>query len=270
MNPKHLLESLGVRARKSLSQNFLTSPHWGEKLTDAILEGTYDEVWEIGPGLGALTERLAQECKKPIQAFEFDKTFAPYIQKTYPQVNVHQGDALKAPWSELADGKKINLLSNLPYHLSSPLLFRFIEHKALFPKLVLTFQREFADRLLAEPNTSEYSGLTVLIQLNYELEFLGVIGPGAFFPKPDVDSAAIRFTPKAIDPSLTEALPKLVKAAFGHRRKQLVKNLTGAFPNLPKDEVRALIPENQARAETLSPAQFLSLAAALKPWICEK
>lgn len=264
-HPHQTLHNLGARPLKGLSQNFLTSPHWVDKLTDAALEIEADELWEIGPGLGALSDRLIAKSPRPVRLFEFDKKLAANLVERHPNVPLELGDVLKADFETIAGGKKIAVLSNLPYHLSSPILFKFLESKVAWQGFVLTFQREYAERLLALPRTPDYGSLSVAFQWHFQAEKLGIIPPGAFFPAPKIDSSALRLRLKT-EP-YPEAFTAVVRTSFQWRRKTLGNCLRA---KVPKEELaKALEPlgfSPQARPEELSPAQYLALATELSHW----
>ncbi|MFM8269615.1 MAG: 16S rRNA (adenine(1518)-N(6)/adenine(1519)-N(6))-dimethyltransferase RsmA [Pseudomonadota bacterium] len=261
-HPKEILNRLKASPLKSLSQNFLISPHWAEKLVGSLLEeGQYDEVWEIGPGLGALTHVLTQKTKKPIRLFEIDKKLSEYLKEEFPAFPLHQGDFLDQDWSTLlSPPKKVAVLSNLPYHLSSPMIFKMAEHKNVLSHFLFTFQKEFADRLTAKPNTKEYGSLTLITELHFSLKNLGTLPAGAFYPAPSVASQAILFVPKPDSSEITKA-SALIKAAFSHRRKKMASNLKEAFPEVAWESCLKKIGLSPlVRAEALTLEQFLSLS----------
>lgn len=265
-HPREVLKQLGASPLKALSQNFLTSPHWAQTLVETFLSvGGFDEVWEVGPGLGALTELLIERTKKPIRLFEFDKKLSLYLKDRFPEVPLYSGDFLEFDWSELLrTHPKIAILSNLPYHLSSPLLFRMAEQKAHLSHFLFTFQKEFADRLTAKPGTKEYGALTLLIEIHFNLKNVGTLPAGAFYPAPSVASQAILFTPK---PSLPdeERLVGLIKAAFLHRRKKMASNLKEAFPQIDWEScLKELGIDPSVRAEKLQLADFIKINNIIK------
>lgn len=269
-HPQEILTSLEANARKSLSQNFLISPHWAENLTRIITEAHADEYWEIGPGLGALTAKLIESTDRKITVFEYDRKLSAYLREKFPGINLIEGDFLDAEIGELSPGvQRIAVLSNLPYHLSSPILFRLIEYKERFVRLVLTFQKEFADRLIALPRTSDYSSLSIQAQLHFKIESLGVLPKGAFYPAPTISSEALLLEPKGPIPGGAAHLGLVVKAAFAHRRKKVANNLKGAFPGAPVEDVLvALGVSPLARPEELTKEQYLSLAQSIRPYVC--
>lgn len=266
MHPKATLESLGIRARKSLSQNFLTSPHWAEKLVGKALEATdATEVWEVGPGLGALTSVLLAQAKVPVRAFEYDRALSEYLRVTYPALELHQGDFLEQDLEKLlAASPRVSLLSNVPYHLSSALIFRFLPFRHQFSRFVMTFAREFAERLSAKPRTSQYAGLTVMVQTFFMVESIGILPPGAFYPVPDVDSQALLLLPRADAPTDVAFFEKMVRAAFAHRRKKLSSNLKSVYPGRNVEQKLAELGHTPlARPEELSREDYGRLAQLL-------
>lgn len=272
-HPKQLLESLGASALKSLSQNFLTSPHWAEHLTRIVTDVPSDEIWEIGPGLGALTSVLLEKTPRTIRVFEADRKLAAYLRLQYPRLIVEEGDFLKADLAQIApEAQKIAVLSNLPYHLSSPILFRLAEHKARFPRMVLTFQKEFAARLTAQPRTPDYGSLSIVAGIHFKIESLGVLPKGAFYPEPSIASEALVFEPREVPLSRAKELSFLVKTAFAHRRKKLTSNLRQAFPDAALEEVLGRLGFGpDTRAEELSRSDYEGLSASIGPHfqVCE-
>ena len=267
-HPRQILESLDAAARKSLSQNFLVSPHWAEKLAFKALDIAADAVWEIGPGLGALTRPLLSRATVPVTLFEYDRKLAAYLRQEFPGIDLVEGDVLDADLEGRSAGLRLSVLSNLPYHLSSAILFRLAELASPPVQMVLTFQREFADRVVAAPRTGAYGALSVLMQLQFDIERLGILPPGAFYPAPGVDSEGLAFRPKGSP--LAPELRSLVKGAFAQRRKRLVSNLKKSSPAPGWEQcLEKLGVDVNARAEELSPAQFLELAAVRSQMIAE-
>jgi len=264
-HPSGMLGALGASPLKRLSQNFLTSPHWVDKLTDSVASIDADEIWEIGPGLGALTGSLLKKAKAPVRLFEFDKKLAANLTKLHPEIPMELGDVLEADFENVACGRRIAVLSNLPYHLSSPILFKFLESPVRWQGFVLTFQREYGERLTAKPKSKDYGSLSVVFQWHFDCERLGIIPPGAFFPAPKIDSMALRL--KLKDPEVPQDLGVVVRTAFRYRRKTLANCFRGIVPR--DDLAKALEPLGfsvQARPEEIAPDQYLTLARTLAPW----
>lgn len=262
-HPKDILQSLGAAPLKSLSQNFLTSPHWGNTLVRAVLDGSCaDEIWEIGPGLGALTQILVESTQKPVKLFEFDRKLSEYLRKKYSKLTLIEGDVLEADLAELSAGKKIDILSNLPYQISSPILFKVSEMRSQLGRLVFTFQREFAERVKAKVGDELYGALSVILQLQYNIKSLGILPKGAFYPEPGIDSEALLFTPNDRPDAEVKAIVPAIKGAFLHPRKKMVKNLKEVLGDLNWTErVIALGKTENARAEELSLEDFIKLCS---------
>ncbi len=266
-HPKELLAKLDANARKSLSQNFLTSPHWAETLTSAVTEGeTPQAIWEIGPGLGALTQLLLKKAKAPVTLFEYDKKLSAFLREQYPSIHLIEGDVLKAPLQELAQkAGKIAVLSNLPYHLSSPVFFRLVDLKAHITRVVLTFQKEFAERLIAKVGQESYGALSIIAQLHFKITNLGILPSGAFYPPPSIASQAVILEPQNPKNLDLNTLCKVIKAGFLHPRKKMVSNLKHVFPEV--DWAKAMEVQDlssNTRAEELNESQWILLSQAVK------
>lgn len=262
-----MLDALGANALKSFSQNFLTSPHWAEKLTGEVLNSGANAIWEIGPGLGALTDLLVAKATVPLKVFEIDRKLAARLRETYPQLELVEGDFLKtAPAALPPESTPVAVLSNLPYHLSSAIVFRIVDWGSQVKVAVLTFQREFAERMKAKVGDDAYNGLSVNVQYHFEVESLGILPKGAFYPEPGVQSEALRLTPRQVDFQIAAQFRALVRQAFTRPRRKLSGNLKGAFPEalLQKAYASAAIDPNR-RPETLSLDEFRLLFAELNP-----
>jgi len=262
-HPKEILARLDANARKSLSQNFLTSPHWAETLTSAVTSGeTPQAIWEIGPGLGALTQLLLKKASVPVTLFEYDKKLSAFLREEYPGINLIEGDVLKAPLEDLAQkAGRVAVLSNLPYHLSSPVFFKLVEIKPHITRVVLTFQKEFAERLLAKVGQESYGALSIIAQLHFKITNLGILPSGAFYPPPAVASQAVILEPQNPRNLDLETLCKVIKAGFLHPRKKMVSNLKQVFPKVDwasAMEAQSLSPNT--RAEELNEAQWIELS----------
>ena len=267
-HPRGILDTLGAAARKSLSQNFLLSPHWAERLADAAVNVPCDAIWEIGPGLGALTKPLLQKAKVPVTLFEYDRKLAAYLRETYPSVELVEGDVMDQDLESRSEGKRVSVLSNLPYHLSSAILFRLAELPCPPVQMVLTFQREFAQRVSAQPRSPSYGAMSVLLQLQFKVQSLGILPPGAFYPVPDVDSEALLFQPSGF--RVPPAFRQLVRGGFQQRRKRLASNLKKAVPGTDTDAaLEKLGVDPNARPEELSPQTYRQLGEALGLFVAE-
>lgn len=263
------LESYGVRPSKGWGQNFLTD----KRVALRILESAYltdeDVVLEIGPGLGALTLLLAQRVRKVV-AVEVDARLVAILQGIMEEAGMENitlihANALSQPICELPrEETQAKVVANIPYSVTSPLLEHLLKAKDTIPLMVLTVQKEVAERLVACPNTPAYSALSVFVQYHAEVEYLGRVPANAFYPKPEVDSATVRLKP------LPDRLPmieqkwlfKLVRAGFGKRRKTLRNALGSLFNDL--DRASAILRRagihTSTRAEALSLEQWIALA----------
>jgi len=272
-SPKILLHRLGLRPKKTLGQHFLLHPHQARRIV-AALELTGEEtVVEIGAGLGALTGFLATAARRVI-ALERDPELARFLAEDLltdtPGVEVICQDVLEFdfPGAGREAGRPLAVVGNLPYQITSPLLFRLIEHLPAIGRAVLMMQQEVGGRLLASPGTKDYGILSVMGQYHFKVTRLFSLSPGNFYPPPQVDSVVLRLlpatpAPAALDPAL---LHRLVKTAFGHRRKTLNNTLVSqaeAF-GLSPEAMRHLLVESgidaQRRGETLSLAEFVGLS----------
>ncbi len=262
-HPKELLKKLGASALRGLSQNFLTSEFHAKKMVDAVLEGPLpDEYWEIGPGLGALTEILVKNAKKPVRLFEFDKKLAQNLRNTLPDVPLEEGDFLETDF-EPYKGRTLAILGNLPFHISSQILLKLLPLKSQTLRSVFTFQKEYAEKLLAKPRTKEYGSLSILMQLNFEMKTVIILPAGVFFPAPNVDSSVLLFTPKP-DFEGSDKVEAVVRTAFQHRRKKLSSNLKAYSTNTDWEAMLKKIGfDSNTRAEELSPLQFVELVKLL-------
>lgn len=256
------------RPRKRFGQNFLRAPHVVEQILAAAELAPGGQVVEIGPGPGALTDRLLA-AGALVTAFEVDRDLADALERRKaPHLTVHLGDVLKADWPALLTAPPYRLIANLPYNISSQVLFKILDHRALFSRLVLMFQKEVGDRLLAAPATRDYGILSVLVQNWYEVTRVVRVPPGCFFPPPKVESVVLRFDPRPqpLAPVADEAaFRRLVKALFAQRRKTLRNGLLGAgYEAVAVDAALAaqsLVPT--VRGETLTIAQMARLADEL-------
>jgi len=221
-----------------------------------------DHVVEVGPGQGAITRLLSERCGR-LDVIEIDRDLAAALRKQPWMANVilHEADALTFDFGALASATgALRLAGNLPYNISTPLLFHFLAHNRLFRDMHVMLQKEVVDRMTARPGSKTYGRLSVALAARCEVESLFVIKAGAFRPVPKVQSALARLTPLA-DPLIAaeEAgrFDDIVRHAFGQRRKQLGNALA---PLLNADDIRAAGIDPQARAEQLDVTQFVKLA----------
>nr|Q3ARC0.1 RecName: Full=Ribosomal RNA small subunit methyltransferase A; AltName: Full=16S rRNA (adenine(1518)-N(6)/adenine(1519)-N(6))-dimethyltransferase; AltName: Full=16S rRNA dimethyladenosine transferase; AltName: Full=16S rRNA dimethylase; AltName: Full=S-adenosylmethionine-6-N', N'-adenosyl(rRNA) dimethyltransferase [Chlorobium chlorochromatii CaD3] len=249
-----------VAAKKKLGQNFLTDRNITRKTV--LLSGAKpdDQVVEIGPGFGALTRELVEECHN-LTVIEKDPTLATFIRNEYPQIKVIEGDVLTINFSAMAQaGKPLQILGNIPYSITSPILFHLLEHRRAFRSATLMMQHEVALRLAAKPATKEYGILAVQMQAFCKVEYLFKVSRKVFKPQPKVESAVIKLTPHATDPALdADGFRRFVRIAFHQRRKTLLNNLKESY-NLELVDSNKL----QLRAEALSIEELLELFSLIK------
>lgn len=264
-----------VRAKKSLGQNFLIDPTHQARIVAALDPTTTDEVVEIGPGQGALTRHLLGRVGRLV-LIELDNTLAAQWQAELAgdaTVEVVHRDALEVDLAEVSrDPAALKVVGNIPYNITTPLIFWLLDRPVRPRLIVLMIQREVADRILAPPGDKQYGALSVGVRTVATVERLFHVPRGAFRPVPDVDSTVIRITPLTpppLEPAEAADLRDLTRTAFGWRRKQLQKILRNAPGfELPAEAVSAIGEEigvaMDARPEALSPDRFIALSRALR------
>jgi len=249
------------RARKRFGQHFLTDRHYVERIVQAIAPARGDSMVEIGPGTGILTEQLLAHLAH-LHAVEIDRDLAAQLRRQFPaaKLTVHGQDALEFDFDSLA--APLRVVGNLPYNVSTPILFRMAAIADRVRDCVFMLQKEVVERMVAKPDTPEYGRLSVMLQYRFAMAIAVRVPPGAFTPPPKVDSAVVRMAPLGADRvrARDEALfGRIVGAAFEQRRKML----RGALRSLAKPQVfEAAGIDSARRGETLSVAQFVALADA--------
>ncbi len=260
--------TMDYRTKKKFGQHFLNDQYVIDRIIQAADIDPADTVVEIGPGLGVLTERLLEVAAR-VEVFEIDRDLiARLMQRNNPRLLIHSGDILKANLPALLNSPPYNLVANLPYNISTQVVFLLLANRHLFSSMVLMFQKEVGDRLCAAPGCKDYGILSVLCQLWYDIEAVVDVGPESFSPPPRVDSLVLRFTPLAaprVDPVDPAFFTKVVKAAFTQRRKQLRNSLmAGGFPRDHVDRgLSAAAIEPSRRGESLDLTDFSRLTKAL-------
>jgi 16S rRNA (adenine1518-N6/adenine1519-N6)-dimethyltransferase len=252
----------GHVARKRFGQNFLVDRHYIDRIVAAIDPQLDDNLVEIGPGLGALTVPLLERLEH-LTVIEIDRDLAAKLSAQYPpaRLTLHNADALEFDFSSL--GADLRAVGNLPYYISSPLLFHLALHDANLRDVTVMLQREVVERMVAAPDTPAYGRLSVMLQVRFRIERLFIVPAGAFRPAPKVDSAVARLTPLHAErlQLADEALfARIVAAAFGQRRKTL-RNALKTIAQEDQLERAGIAPS--ARGETLSVADFVRLANSL-------
>lgn len=275
-----IMNQFGINTKKSLGQNFLTDINILKNIMAAGDVQKTDNVVEIGPGIGALTEQLARAAKQVV-AFEIDDRLIPVLDHTmapYDNVTIVHNDILKVDLEkEFAKQFEdvtapLKLVANLPYYITTPILMQVLQSGIHFDNIVVMMQKEVADRLSAEPGTKDYGSLTLAVQYRMNAKLAFTVSRTAFVPNPNVDSAIISLTPReplAIQPRDEKRLFELFKIGFVMRRKTLWNNLTTAFGKGEAMQAKltaalaAIDLDPRTRAEKLSLERFVELHNAL-------
>lgn len=266
-----ILDELGLRPQKRLGQHFLVDFNARERIVAALELQPGDRVLEIGPGLGALTQRLLEACED-VRAIEIDRALAAYLRGRFGQrLQLFEGDALEVDLQALL-GSTGKVVGNLPYYISTPLVVRILE--AAPPIAVLMLQTEVAQRLAAGPGTPERGALTLLREYAADIDSVARVGPGQFYPPPQVGSQVIRLRARTARFSLPWAeIRPVVQAAFGYRRKTLEKALLEGLAIDRERSQAALLQagiDPKRRGETLTLDEFVRLASALRAPACRE
>ena len=256
----------GHLPRKRFGQNFLQDDGVIEAIARAIRPQADDHLVEIGPGQGALTESLISSgCR--LDAIELDRDLITVLLASfsvYPTFKLHSADALKFDFASLAcDGKKLRVVGNLPYNISTPIIFKLLESADSILDMHFMLQLEVVQRLAAKPGSKHWGRLGIMSQYQCEVSHLFDVPPEAFFPPPKVQSAIVRLSPKAPGdrPECDRKKhAKVVQLAFGQRRKTLRNNFKGVFDD---SALESLGIDPSCRAETLELATFVALANTL-------
>ena len=257
---------MSIRPKKSLGQHFLVDPNIRDKIVRTLQAGREDHVVEIGPGTGAITTLLKARYTDFV-ALEIDQRAIEILQEEIPELDVRHCDVVQHDWIAYAEeiGKPLHVVGNLPYYVTSQILFGLMDAHRHVSEAVLMMQREVAERLVAVPRTKAYGILSVLVQLYARPEIAFRVSRNVFRPRPDVESAVVRLAFHDPPPEMQALDPlwirKVVKTAFNQRRKTL-RNSLRQFAS----ESGQTLPEpwcNQ-RAEELSPGEFVALASFMK------
>lgn len=264
-----------VRAKKSLGQNFLVDPNYQNKIVGALDLNENDELIEIGPGTGAITQHMVGRVRR-FTAIELDDQLAAALRDRYSDVPsfhlVHQ-DVMEVPFSDIVQNvETAKFVGNIPYNITSPLIFRLLEREVRPASIVVMVQKEVADRMVAAPGDKDFGALSVGVQAVADAERLFVVPRGAFRPVPGVDSAVVRIVPRrpyhlSADEEID--LRSLTRAAFAMRRKQFQKILRSAAGyGLSAEQITVLEAELHqpltVRPEELSPEQFVQISRVLR------
>lgn len=276
-----IMEKYGIRTKKSFGQNFLTDLNVLNNIVTAADITKDDNVIEIGPGIGALTEQLAQAAGE-VLALEIDSDLIPVLNEVlapYDNVTVLNQDVLEANLPALIQKqftdptKPVKVVANLPYYITSPILMNLLASPVDWAAICVMMQKEVAQRLTAAPGTKQYGALTLAIEYQMDAKIAFDVSRRVFVPAPNVDSAIIVLTPRkqplAVQPFDKQKLFGFIRGCFAHRRKSLCNNLRGVVGKQPstKDKMAAILDRlgisPQIRPERLTLDQFITLANAL-------
>lgn len=257
-------KSAGHQARKRFGQNFLSDDAVIARIVSGINPRVGDRMVEIGPGLGALSEHLLDGLDGALEVVELDRDLVPVLRTkffNFPEFNIHEADALKFDFNALADEQHpLRVVGNLPYNISTPLIFHLLENIKHLKDMHFMLQKEVVERMAAVPGRSLYGRLGIMTQYHCRVQPLFIVGPEAFEPAPKVESAIVRLTPHAELPHPVESIDRLqtiVKTAFTKRRKTLRNALAGVIPLEALDELDI---DKSLRPENLTLAQYAALA----------
>lgn len=246
-------------ARKRFGQHFLSDGGIIDAIVDAIHPQAGQAMVEIGPGLAALTQPLVERLGH-LTVIELDRDLAVRL-RLHKQLTVVESDVLKVNFTELAKAQKLRVVGNLPYNISTPILFHLLNHVAVIEDQHFMLQKEVIDRMVASPATSDYGRLSVMLQWRYQMENVLFVPPESFDPPPRVDSAVVRMVPRtAPAPVDFQLLEKMVQVAFSQRRK-LLRHTLGAW--LTERNFAGTF-DVQRRAEEVPVQAYLDLAIQLK------
>ena len=273
---KRLMASHGITFQKKFGQNFLINPMVPERIAEECGAAPEDAILEIGPGIGTMTQYLCEMYEKVV-AVEIDRALIPVLGETladYDNVTVIEGDImktdLKALFAEHFEGKNVTVCANLPYYITTPILMLLLESGIPLDNITVMIQKEVADRLAAAPGSAEYGAVTASVSYYAEVEKLFNVSAGNFLPAPKVDSAVVRmrlYKDKPVKVQNEDMLFRVIKSAFGQRRKTLLNALSAGMGEFTKTELSEAIAEagfaESIRGERLSIAEFGHLADVL-------
>ncbi|UCE06189.1 MAG: ribosomal RNA small subunit methyltransferase A [bacterium] len=257
-----------IYPKKSLGQNFLKDENIARKIISSLSLNSDNYVLEIGPGTGVLTKYLIEQAKRVV-AVEIDKKLVQQLLKqfyTYDNLFLYHDDILKISFKEILIGNQLwKVVANLPYHITSPVLFKLFDHRTFFDSATLMIQKEVAQRIVAQPKSKNYSILSVFSQLYAEVKILFEISHHVFLPKPEVSSAVVRWDFKhnnPLDPEENKLFRQIVKGSFGQRRKMLRNSLRSVFNN--EVDLTQIDFDLEQRPEDISVQGFIELTRYIK------
>ena len=264
---RHILNRFGIRTQKKLGQHFLVDESVVRRIAESLELKADMPVLEIGPGIGTLTQFLAMTGAR-VTAVELDRRCIEIMGttlKAYNNIRIVQGDVLSLDFAELMGTGPFQIAGNLPYYITTPIVMKILEGQVPAEKMVFMVQKEVADRMVSAPGSKEYGALSVAVQYHTKAVKLFEVPSAAFMPPPAVDSAVILCTKRAqppVDIPSEKLFFRVVRAAFGQRRKTLANSLQGG--GFSKEEVTAMLQETrikgERRGETLSLDEFAALS----------
>lgn len=273
-HPGQLLKEHHLYAGKELGQNFLSDPGTARMIVEKTGISSDTHVLEIGSGLGALTIPIAQMASR-VTAVEKDSRLIPLLKQeleieNIKNVEVLNQDVMKLDIGRVAKNKPLVVIGNLPYNISSQILFRLVEERQYVKKAFLMFQKELAKRIIAPPGGRDFSRLSAVVQYAAEIEFFASVGPSVFFPKPEVDSTILTFNffkTRVFNREQEKVLFNVIKAAFSKRRKSLKNAMAGGEFEYEKQFIVEVLDlagiDARRRAETLTVEEFTRLARVM-------
>lgn len=274
-----VLQKYSFNFQKKFGQNFLIDTHVLEKIVEAAQITDQDLVLEIGPGIGTMTQYLAEKARKVV-AVEIDRNLIPILEDTlsaYDNVSIINEDILKVDIARLAqeenEGRPIKVVANLPYYITTPIIMGLLEGRVPLQSIVVMVQKEVADRMQEGPGSKEYGALSLAVQYYAAPVIVANVPPNCFMPRPNVGSAVIRldcYDKPPVEVKDEKHMFALIRASFNQRRKTLVNGLSnGMSPSVSKEQVTQALEQMglpaTIRGEALSLAQFAALSNLLKP-----
>lgn len=259
--------------KKRFGQNFLNDKNIIEKIVKSISPSASDQLIEIGPGQGAITFPVLS-ISRSLTAIEIDNSLIPHLQKDKPEnteLSIIESDALKVDLNKIyKDSASIRVFGNLPYNISTPLIFHLLKYKNIINDMHFMLQKEVIERIVAEPGSKTYGRLSIMVQYHCRAENLFLIGPNSFYPPPKVDSAFVRLTPYTSSPYDCvnyEIFSDIVRKCFNARRKTIRNSLKN---DLSADQIEECKISPSARPETLAVSDFVTLANMIsKQTLCQ-
>lgn len=274
---KEIIDKYNFRFSKGLGQNFLIDGNIVRKICEEGEVSKEDDILEIGPGIGTLTEELSYKANKVV-AVELDKSLFPILDETLAgcnNVEIVPGDILKIDlsklFSEKFESENIKIVANLPYYITTPIIGRLLEEELDIDSILVMVQSEVAERMKASPGTKDYGSLSVFVQYYTDPEIVLLVPKTAFMPRPNVDSAVIKLKirKEKIELKDREIFFKVVKAAFSQRRKTILNSLSSGLKT-DKATIRAILEkvdiDPKLRAENLTIEDFSKISAILPPF----